>query len=429
MKYLLIILLIISCGKHKQPGMQDYRDSDGDEIPNLLDSNKYVSDAVKKMKVNGTLTFDNGLSIKEIHSFVLTSEVDLTEVSKKLLTQHEKATSGWKFTSDYLVLHLKAPETLELKDESYYVDLNLDANENTFLSIKYLEKNITTDMGRWTRGQTLKLEKRQLQALLKNESHFALEQIKRTTNHSLYEGKTYKLIINDGNKAKLLNISHELPIEKFINLYAKDAKPFIAKDILYKVLSEEETWWVRNMKDYKTIVYASEKELYESYLKGFEKINFTLTRNNGTSKSFQITKHNDAMVILNITGSKTINTFSLRNQKIKFGPQSNNCIFYYRDALETKSELQMKELANEIVLSANNANINEQAKVKSTDSALEVKIDSNDQNIDISLEDLPSSTYQEVGLYRSPCNGRKKVTLLSQENKLVLNVEALVEKI
>ena len=89
----------------------------------------------------------------------------------------------------------------------------------------------------------------------------------------------------------------------------------------------------------------------------------------------------------------------------------------------------MKELANEIVLSANNANINEQAKVKSTDSALEVKIDSNDQNIDISLEDLPSSTYQEVGLYRSPCNGRKKVTLLSQENKLVLNVEALVEKI
>ena len=53
MKYLLMILLIVSCGKHEQPAMQDYQDSDGDKIPNSLDSNKYVSDAVKKMKVNG----------------------------------------------------------------------------------------------------------------------------------------------------------------------------------------------------------------------------------------------------------------------------------------------------------------------------------------------------------------------------------------
>ena len=429
MKYLLIILLIVSCGKHEQPGIQDYRDSDGDGKPNTLDQNKFIADITENVNVNGTLTFDDGARIKEVHSYGVSSEVNLSEVSKRLLTQNEIASSGWKYTTDYVVLHLKAPGLIELKEEYYYVELNVNAVETNYLSIKYLENNMIIDMGRWVQGQTLKLDKNQLQALLKNESHLALEKIKTPVNNFSYNEKTYKLFFSNGNNAKIFHVSHEFSVEDFIKLYAKDAKPFNAREILYKTLSDEKTWWVRSLKDYKTVVFASEKELYESYLEGFEKRAFTVIRNNGSSGSIQIKKHTEAKVILNISGNKTINTFNLSSTKYEIGRIQSDCKLYFRDAHEAKGDLELNALVQEIVLSANNANVNNQAKMSWTDSTLQIKIDNNDQNIDFSLEDLPSSTYEEVGLYHNKCGQIKNVKLVNHENKLVLNVEALVEKI
>jgi hypothetical protein len=411
--------------------MQDYRDSDGDGKPNPLDQNKFIADITENVNVNGTLTIVDGPRDIEFNSYGVSSDINLADVSKRLLTQHEKASSSWKYTSKYLVLHLTTPKAMDLKDEYYNVELNIDADEKEFLSIKYLENNITIDMGRWVHGRPLRVEKKQLQLLLKNESHLALERITNNRSHLSYVEKTYKLFLYDGNEAKVFHISHEFPIEKFIALYTKEFKPFNAKEILYKTLSEQKTWWVRNLEDYKTVVFASEKELYSAYLEGFEKRSFILKRENGVSRSIQINKHNDAKVILNISGSKTINIFNIRTEISEMRRSSPGvvCKLYYRDKVETESDLQFKELANDILLSTNNANMNNQAKMSWTDSMLQIKIDTNDQNIDLSLDKLPLSTYQEVGLFQNECSQSNKVKLVNHENKLVLNIEAFVEKI
>jgi hypothetical protein len=431
MKYLFIILLIVSCGKHEQPGVQDYRDSDGDGRANTIDQKKFIADITEEVKVNGSLTFDDGTQDKEFNSYGISSDINLAEVSKRLLTQHEKASSSWKYTSNYLVLHLTTPKMMDLADEYYNIELNIDADEKDFSSIKYIENNITIDMGRWVNGQPLKVGKKQLQLLLKNESHLALEKIKNNRTHFSYEEKTYKIFLYDGNDAKVFHVSHEFPIEKFIALYTKEFKTFNAKDILYKTLSEEKNWWVRNLQDSKIMVFANEKELYNSYLKGFEKRSFILKRENGVSRSIQINKHNEAKVILNISGSKTINIFNVRTELSNMRRQTVDvrCKLYYRDKVETESDILFKELANEILLSTNNANMNNRAKMSWTDSMLQIKIDSNDQNIDLSLDKLPLSTYQEVGLFQNQCGKSNKVELVNQENKIVLNIEALVEKI
>ncbi len=57
MKWLILLALVASCGKHTQPKALDLHDSDGDQIQNFEESDfdKYVANVESLSEVKGVL--------------------------------------------------------------------------------------------------------------------------------------------------------------------------------------------------------------------------------------------------------------------------------------------------------------------------------------------------------------------------------------
>ena len=107
MKYLLIFLILTSCGKHTAPAEKDLRDSDGDGSSNEYDSDKFKADVVTMEKINAVLEFETGRNIIVKHTFNLGNNIDLQEFSKDLMVKKSSSTTDDDFFSEFSVLKIR----------------------------------------------------------------------------------------------------------------------------------------------------------------------------------------------------------------------------------------------------------------------------------------------------------------------------------
>lgn len=420
MKYLLIFLIISACGKHQEPEKLAFLDN--------LDQEKRIVGQEGNIKVSGSIHF----SIEKTHSIALNNEIDLNEASKSLLTKHAKSNASWKYTSPYIVLNLVSPDGFNLMNEVYYIDVEVKAAKGTFSSYLLLENKKVTSLAVWEPLSTIRLDKQQFTDLLTGNAHLALEKSDPYSISAEEFSASYPVFFNDGNKTQIFRVPNETPIKEFLkNNAVAQIKDFDPNYIFYNKSDKKRSWWLRSTNDFHSVVFAAEKELHDAYLKGFELKSYKLSRKNGYSDSITIKKHEEAKVLLNITGSRMLNVFKEStvpaiNTKDPLKPKK--CELHYLNEAAVKSDFIAANHTEEILMqNVKHFALSNDIRTAIFGNSIELKLNSLNKIVNLSLGDLAPSTYREVGLYKNNCGRKDETRNVNLEHDLTLQIEALVE--
>ncbi len=438
MKTLLILFLFASCGQHRQPATLDTMDSDNDGVMNALEQglDKYIAINSPEAEVRGKLFFDVGKDFKQSKTFEITTETDWNEISKNLLAENENKGQYWVYTSAYSVLNIQLPLLLDLNEDNYEITLNVSADETKYSRILYVEQRSITYLENFKSFQKIRLDRRQLAALLNGEARLALEKYEVHSDSQILNNKTYKVIMNNGRETKKLTVSNLYSLKSLMNQFNISNPATLNEDeVFFNSTSLMKKWWLKDKGDYKLLVFANELEIYHAMLKNFKKTSFSIKRINGKGTELSIGKAPYAKIIFRLQAFKTINIFQLNEKLININPGSMPvpCVHYIRNFTTTPAPINISSLKDEISLVADNLIINNQAKTdivkNEEESILELKLNYMSQDIKLMIEDLPLSTFELTGVYKNSCRQTNSKILTNYEGSLTLIVEAFVEKI
>lgn len=294
------------------------------------------------------------------------------------------------------------------------------------------------------------LTSEQLNAILTGEAHFVATHLNEKkafynqTQEASIQEKTYRVLVNDGEKTNIHYISKDLPVSEILRYFnIKTYKNIDEQNLLTTTLKPELTeWWVRQINN-RDIIIAKDnlRSLSDHYMEGFQKFNLKLVRVNGVLVApLKITKNPAAKVLLKIRGEQNTVTFSLntikRGQRI--GGQNADfweCKDQYRNASAVTTHALKEDFMLDILdLHSKNKTLN---TIKAADDEkgrfLEIKVETPAEEFDLAIDGLPNNLYVQEGIYHSKCIGANepkiKPNLQVPERSLTMNVEAFVEKI
>ena len=128
MKWLILVLLI-SCG-HENPPARDVGDSDGDTIPNYLETDgalgKYVAEVSPFQEMKGELMFK--VNYKPVN-VQLSNQSNISDVAKKLLTKSLESMRKEEYFSEWSDLKVESPD-LAIPDGDYQVTLAINTEDS-----------------------------------------------------------------------------------------------------------------------------------------------------------------------------------------------------------------------------------------------------------------------------------------------------------
>ena len=298
-----------------------------------------------------------------------------------------------------------------------------------------------------------------MEDVLKGETFFALSrktkpfQSSEESQEQSIKNKTYRVFLNNGISTKIYYVSRDYSFEDFLK--AKNITKFqpISMQNLLKgrQLITTPEWWVNeiNGKD-KVVLRDDLSSLSQFYLQGLEKNRLSVVRNNGFhTKSAILENPGEALILLKIRATKQLRTFKLRTEKSSYsqggrrnpngdGEPPQSCVNSYREVLsEDKFELSEQELRDVLILTANGVVVSlspSEIEIESGRDELgfffDVALRTVKTTLELRLKDLDHSSFTEVGLYQTSCQGtRLNKFLANNESFLDLAIEAYVDKL
>jgi hypothetical protein len=456
MKWLLILLLV-SCGKNEMPKAIDLNDNDGDQIINEKDENKNIADFVPVGEVNGEMSFFLGNVVKQELFFKISNKRDILTESLDILTRSELKQVPEEFFSEWSKITIELPVKFpELTDRIFDLNLSFLPSKSSPDFVLLIKGQEYIKVGDFSPNMKLKLTMKDLELLLKGEAHLAFG--KRTMlqhyvdsqpiQHTIRE-KTYRVLLNDGEKASILYVAKDYPFNNFLKsrglksvMNFQDINPF-------QYSESQVQWFYRHLPNGdKVLVQTDKSSMLVSYLKNYKKIDFNLQRVNGNQiNSLQINKNPLAMVQLKIRPIQTKRTFreyqDRSNWMIGRGDSKWTCVNYHR-AIDTEVQVQtsMDEILSNLLFRLNGVT----ATLAEVDHSISLKEDENGQYLLVSLPKLPevlevylqtnaNNTFVFTGQYDLSCpkgypvRGSVSVVPTNIEGHLSLILEAYVEKL
>lgn len=453
MHHLLCLFLIMSCGKLSMPKGQDFTDSDGDQVLNkdeLTPWDKNISLIMPVNEISATLEFSEGLSSLKRHSLPVNNNIQLSELSRRLLVLGEHSFPFREYFSEFSSLAVANETDITLDDQPRF-PIKLLFSPLPFRPgrLYILTSSGKRLLGDWSEIGYYELNRIELQDLLHKNAQFYLsylDQRKPYFNESQAESikkKSYRVYRDDGKSVKTYYISKELSLHQILDIFnIKSFNLMTDVSILTShINSEPPTWWVRQVSDQDVIlVFDDLKNINRFYLSQFNKKEIKISRMNGfASKAVRIEKLSSKKALIKIRAQKT--ELRLMEKTVDYlrsnGPGADGshdqCRDKFRKIIGADVLIVSKQfLLDQIHLKTYPPGHHEQILIEEknppNETYWEMVIPEEIEFIDLGLNNLEPKEYVATGLYWSNCKDYQK-DLKTKEASLELFIDAYIEKI
>lgn len=443
MKWLILLALVASCGKHTEPKAVDLHDSDGDQIQNYEESefDKYVANVESLKEVRGVLK----VYTDKQREFKFSNKYDLKTRTLNIITGNENQLRPEEYFSEWSKIKIESSE-IEFKQAQYDVKLSFDTGSDTPDHVILINGNERTKLADWSQNMTLQLSATTLIDLIKGKAELAMV---KKFEHSLAPGqdsnktikeKTYRVFYDDGASTKVYYVSKDLSFNDFLAKMKVDISVVIDEDYLFFSRGmDEKLWFSREMHNGdKVVVKNSVDVLRETFLKRFTYNKTTIERLNGKSNnSLNFQNKEGAKIYVRFKSFYKTNRTFAETQEVRGGGgggregnANGRCTIHRR--LVKNDQVQMlniEDLAQEIMTP--DSLVQERVEMRSDDTGTywDMKLDATDLNSTLMFKPLPTNSYVITGVVRSSCDSTGGTQSTNPEGKLSLEVESYVEKI
>lgn len=436
MKFFILLILTLSCGKHQMPDEQDFRDSDGDQVLNKDEvqvMEKYIARTVPMEKIEAELEFYTGNTTPTKHTFQLSNLIDLDNYSKDLLVKNlNTIKESEHFTEFSTLVPKKNDNSIVFNQEMYKVHLRFSTKKATPQRLYLSKGGLKTLLGGWKPLMQVELTQNQLSEIISGESVFFLSFI--PSNEESIGEKTFRVLVNDGTKTTVHYISKELSLKEILAFLGINTYKLIDDQNLLTtgIHPDFPEWWIRQFGDNFIIVKEELSILAGHYLKDFIKTSYELKRVNGVAHApFTFTKPLHARTLLRIQGTKTYVGFaeSVREYRQGGGRDGNqfDCEDFYRQPLpEKNTALDISFLINQLDLNQHNIELRQFNAASNLH--WEAELPQDIENFSLRLNNLGPKEYVPTGLYSSTCKSTRP-SMMTSEGRLNLKFDVFVEKI
>ena len=442
----LILILIVSCGQ-KNPPAKDVGDSDGDQILNYLEEKaeleKYTANVKPFGEVKATLTFKQGVKTATVE---LSNKSDLYKISYNLLTKRPDLMKLDDYFSEWSQMKITSSDALsDFPEKSYEATLRFQKSDETTDHLVVGDSTIEKFQGL----MTIHFSGSELKDLLRNKIFITLKRAGAKVPHSESETvrkRTYRVFFNDGKITNVYYVSHELPFSRFLELKNIPQTRTIDDKRGLGWTDKNTDWWVRSIgeKD-KVVVKASEQDISENMENNFVLNVQEVKRENGkTVKTINLTKAPGSRLFLKIRGEKELFNFVETTQRYTTGggrEGSSPCLRWIRNAnSQGETKLSSEEILNTLQIQTESKAFTAQELEDSAYEAfdfwgayLEIQLETQDQNIQITMPNRPASTFATTGMYQWECDssGRHSSPGINtnDEGHFTMRVDTYVEKL
>ncbi len=435
------------------PKGQDYTDSDGDQVLNkdeLSPWDKNISLIMPVNEISATLEFSEGLSSLKRHSLSVNNNIQLSELSRKLLVLGEQSFPFREYFSEFSSLAVSTEATIVLEEQARFpIKLHFRPLPFKPARLYLLSSRGKRLLGDWSEIGNYELDRVELQEILHKTAQFYLsylDQKKPNFNESQAESikkKSYRVYRDDGKSVKTYYISKELSLNEILDLFKiKSFKMITDVSLLTSHMnSESPSWWVRQVSDQDVIlVFDDIKNINQFYLSQFQKKELQVTRKNGiASKSIKFEKLISKKALIKIRAQKTdLHFFEktvdyMRSNGPGADGSHDQCRDKFRDIVGSEVLNVSKQfLLDQILLKTYPSGNHEQIIIEEKNSPLgtywEIIIPEDIEIIELGLSNIGPKEYVPTGLYWSDCKDYQK-DMKTQEASLDLFIDAYVEKI
>ena len=460
MKFLILLLFIISCGKEEGAAI-DYRDNDGDQIPNYLESEefkKYVADVDPIGKVSGRISFNH----KNGTILTFANKIDLKDDVLRFMAGRENSNSKDDYFSEWTKLQMESPQELQdLKLPYYTVNIHMQAqdaepeelflvNEKTFRKISNWDQHIKTEFS----AQEIK-NLASGKAFLSLQKKFYQSTYNDEDSELSIREKNNRLYLLEKNKSKVLYISKDLSFEEILKyLKISNVTPVEEEKLFFLEGAESKPqWFVRHFGNGDSVLaFTTIQDIRKEFIERFTYSKKNVVRNNGKPlPPLTIGNHPDSQIYLRLRATQTKRKFVTKTDRRRYiegGAMHGNGGPYYCNHLmrNIKSEERFTPSLDEVLRNLNflsegklihealdtNAQVNEKMDEKGI--VWEIKM-TDIKNLGFSMIPLPKTTFVTTGQYDVKCEegmsprGGSPAYSTNLEGQFIVQIESYVEKI
>ena len=455
----LILLLVVSCGKHQEPKALDLRDNDGDQIANAYESEvqKYIANVEPLGKINGTLQFQHFGQVE------MNFANEFQTVAQAMVGPEQTKNNNYLMEGTKIRISGKLP-SIEFKQDFYQVQVTFNEIKTSPKELLLVKGNKVLTLGNWTQTMNVKLMAGDLKSLLDGKAH--LEVSKQFDRQPYFEkdqsktvkDKTYRVFIDDGKKSEVLYVSKDLDINRLKEgLNIKNVREVVENDFFfYSLESDIVGWHQRNFANGdKALVYSNLDKLNQIFKERFQISKSTSTRENGYRKNEILLQNpNASTVYLIIRASKVMRTFKDGQISQAYsvggggrveggGVSYDYCTHHIRSYQDkTAEEASFEEIMGQLRFSFGDTGYNFTSADAIEESLDErgifwkVKLDWPYDTMKIQLANSPESSFTTTGQFKVNCSfgsprsySKKPPVKTNMEAKFSLEVESYIEKI
>jgi hypothetical protein len=420
----LFILLLAACGRDFTPAYLDTADDDGDGILNYLEPETERYQAQYHFPpINGTLSFLSGSQSRRRIIYSFSNRPDLKAQALSLVARGLGGREENHF-SEHLTVVLE-PRELPLLDQ--------DGNFSLELNYQFQGQQ---------RREHRSLKRQQLINVLQGRERLQLELVSERQQH--ISARTYRLLLHGPETTGTHYLSHQLPLEEFLQLQGIDVNPVPREELFFlQELKSPPQWFHRQLDaNHHVVVHTELESLAREYFNSLTLQRKSITRQDGKPLG---------SVKLGAAGERTFLRFrsqwvgrrfiqQMRQEKVGEGRESPYyCQFTHQTlAEEVTSWASIAELKSNLVFSSQGEIINEEIfsslRVKQDQHGpyFELALPQQRGQIEITLTQLGPPEIHVGRIAENRCNNRGRLpisrTFLHHEAKFEVRMEVYVEK-
>ena len=435
MKWLILILLV-SCGKHSQPGYKDVWNENGDLIQD------FVANTDSMEQVSGVMKFDES---------ILNFSNEIKSVND-ILVGPDKLNNKENYLSEWSTLYFERnKKDLNLIKEAYKVTLVFNSLKVKPKSVTYVSGSSQLDLGTWSPVMDMTLSKEKIESLVAGRAQLKLD-APQTVSNELLGLKTNRYYINDGSSSKIMYVSRRWKLDDVLNqLGVKQYEEVVLDKILALSGKVSPMWYVRKFNNGDTVIsYTNELSIIKQFKNRFETSRGNIERINGTSSAaLKLKTTTTAAVHFKIRPTRIWRDFSEKSESNT--TKSDSTFDGVRTYMVRTCHSTTRSITNEMKVPAiledflNHVSITSSGNVLPFDQEYLTIDEYQDEKgiffllsihspwteLELSVNTLPDQTFTQVGTIAMTCNGKNyqpMTTKTNPEAKLSFEIESYVEK-
>ena len=443
----LILLVLISCGKHEEPTARDIQDSDGDQILNYEESDfdKYIAQYDSLGSIRGKIRFTDGQNFE----IPFSNDLDLRKNSFDLMVLKERKIRKEDYFTEWSKLRIESSDLTKLTREEFQVYLQFETASDGVDEIVLIEKDKSSSLGKWLSELRLSLSRDRLKDLIEGRSFIFLKKnfkkspLFNTASEETIRNSTYRVHYYDGTSSKILYVAKKLSFREFQEHLGIKATEMSADNFFFHTsISLQNQWFSRELSSGdKVLIYTDFETLKETFKNKHHYQKKIVLRENGIPKtSLHLNNKHGAAVYLRIKEFyRTKRDFAESTTERWFGGGGGK----EEGSTRYRCGANFRNITNETTILPELSELFENLQERPAISFQEVqenmgeegifwemKLNSEETNIILTLNQLPSSTYTVTGEFSTNCREGKPAPSYSTntEGKMAFEVESYVEK-